>query len=515
MPLFTVPKRAGSKALDSKIAKKSKTATKAISTVRGGSNLLAKITEIKMMVDKYLGKYADDYVVIRDEITLNRYIAAALNNGVISIDTETTGLDPLQDDVVGVCLYTPGQQAAYIPINHKSSKTGVRVPDQLTEKQVAASMQALITHHIKDIIMFNAKFDIRVLRHMGLHDIFCTWDCYLAGRLLNENEESGGLKYLYKKYCLQGQGDSYSFEALFKGVPFDLIPIPTAYLYAARDAVMTYDLWQYQKKYLRLDSEREDIRNIAWVFHNIEMPCVPVVADMEDTGVAFDMEYQTVLQEKYNKLLQEKMDNFYHVCDSFGTELDKYREKQGAANKLEYPINISSPSQIAIMLYDVLGVKSPDKKNLRGTGEDILKKIDHPVARAIVEYREVKKLLSTYIEKLPDCVNSNDGRIHCSFNQYGANTGRFSSSDPNLQNIPSHNKDIRKMFVATNRQYDVNAVDDEFCVGRWQEVETVGGWKYAHDIKKTDKLLVDMEGVRKAISILSIQPQDDYIYFRV
>ena len=100
------------------------------------------------------------------------------------------------------------------------------------------------------------------------------------------------------------------------------------------------------------------------------------------------------------------------------------------------------------MLYDVLNIKPVDKKKPRGTGEEILSKIDHPVAKAILEYREVKKLLTTYIDKLSECVQM-DGRIHCSFNQYGADTGRFSSSDPNLQNIPSHNKDIRKMFIAS------------------------------------------------------------------
>ena len=140
---------------------------------------------------------------------------------------------------------------------------------------------------------------------------------------------------------------------------------------------------------------------------------------------------------------------FYKVCDDFGQDLDDYRERKGPANKLEYPINISSASQIAIMLYDILKIKPVDKDKSRGTGEEILQKIDHPVVKAILEYRGIAKLLSTYIDKMPAITNPKTRRIHASFNQLGADTGRFSSSDPNMQNIPSHNNEIRKMFKAS------------------------------------------------------------------
>ena len=444
--LFKVPERAG-RIQDAKIAKKSKASVKAISTIKGGNNLLARISEIKMMVEKNLGKYAGDYVVISDEAKLVEYIDSCISNKVIAIDTETTGLDPLVDKIVGICIYTPNQKAAYIPVNHISYKTGARIVEQLKEEMILPVLHRIIEGHI-DIIMFNAKFDIRVLRHMGLHDIYCTWDCYLAARLLNENEESSGLKALHKKYCLDGKGDAFSFDALFKGISFDKIPVNVGYLYAAHDAIITYELYEYQKKYLRLDSDREDMRNIAWVFHNIEMPCVEVVADMEDNGITFDMEYQQKLSKKYNALLHEKEDAFYKACAMYEKEIAGYK-KRNPNNKLSDPINIASPTQIAILLYDIIGIKSVDKKAPRGTGEPILARVDNPVCKAILQYREISKLLSTYIDKLPECVNPDDGRIHCSFNQYGADTGRFSSSDPNLQNIPSHNKDIRKMFIAS------------------------------------------------------------------
>ena len=188
---------------------------------------------------------------------------------------------------------------------------------------------------------------------------------------------------------------------------------------------------------------------MAWVFHNIEMPCIQVVADMEDNGVLFDMEYQQKLSTEYNKLLKEKEQDFYKCCELYSKEITQYRVKHVKNCKLDNPISIGSPTQIAILLYDIIGVEPPDTKNPRGTGEDILVKMNNTIADKVLGYREIKKLISTYIDKLPNCVNPKDGRIHCSFNQYGAQTGRFSSSEPNLQNIPSHNKDIRKMFIAS------------------------------------------------------------------
>lgn len=453
MPLFEVPKRSG-RDQDKKILSKSKVSKKSTLTVKTGSGMLGRISEIKAMVEKNLGQYKDDYIIIEEEQDLRNYFVRCKLNKVISIDTETTGLDPILDKIVGLCLYTPDQPAAYIPINHISYITGVRVEDQLTEEQVGSLLKELISDHSIDIIMFNAKFDIRVIRNqLKVKDIYCTWDCYLAARLMNENEETSGLKALHKKYILNGKGDAFSFDALFKGISFDHIPINVGYLYAAHDAIITYELYEYQKQYLYLDSTedsmaRNGMNGVAGVFFNIEMPCIEVVCDMEDTGVKFDFEYAEKLSIKYNQLLEEKTQQFYDICDQYKDQITNYKKKN-PNHKLDDPISIGSSTQIAILLYDILGIEPVDKKAPRGTGEPILEKIDNPLCKAILEYREVKKLLTTYIDKLPECVNKNDGRIHCSFNQYGAATGRFSSQNPNLQNIPSHNKDIRKMFIAS------------------------------------------------------------------
>lgn len=448
MTLFEVPTRPG-RTQDKNIAGKVKAPTRKSTavTLKGSDSMLNRINQIQATVETNLGKYHEQYQVIREEEVLHDFITDCIGNGYISIDTETDGLDPLQNTLAGICPYTYGQKGSYIPVNHFSYVTGMKVANQLPIEFIVKEFNRLLAKK-PDIDMFNAKFDIRFLRANGLKDIYCTWDGYLASRILNENEEHKNLKHLHNKYCLDGKGDAFRFDDLFKGIPFTYIPINTGYLYAAHDPVITTELCDYQRKYLREDTDRQDIKDMYWVFKNIEMPCISVVADMEDNGILFDTEYAQELSEKYNILLEEKKTHFYELCNMYDKEITEYKVKN-PNHKLDTPIGIGSSTQIAILLYDVLGIESPDKKNPRGTGVDILSKIDNPIAQAVLDYREIQKLLSTYIDKLPDCVNPKDGRIHCSFNQYGADTGRFSSSDPNLQNIPSHNKDIRKMFVAS------------------------------------------------------------------
>ena len=458
MPLFSIPKRAG-REQDNKLAKKSNTSRKAQTTVRGGNSLLAQINQIKAMVEKNLGQFKDDYVIIRTEETLHKYFMWCIDNGVVAIDTETTGLDPILDSIVGLCLYTPNHKPAYVPINHTSYVTGARVDNQLTEQQVANQFNMLIKHH-PDIIMFNAKFDMRVIRNqLGVKDIYCTWDTYIAARLMNENEESNRLKKLYNKYVLDSKGDAFSFDELFNGIPADKIPINTFYLYAAHDAVITYELYQYQKQFVHYDATqsneaRNGMNGVSWVFFNIEMPCIKVVCDMEDNGIKFDFDYNQFLKDKYHALLEDRIEQFNKICDTYAEDIEAYRRKMGVTCKLDDPINIKSSSQLAILLYDIMGCEVPvdkkTKKEVRTTNEATLKSMDNPVAKAVLDYREFSTIVDTFIDKLPDCVNPKDGRIHCSFNQYGARTGRFSSENPNMQNIPSHNKEIRKMFVASD-----------------------------------------------------------------
>ena len=448
--LFDLPNSRGSKTQDSKLVSKA-TNKRSSGVVLKGSNMLERITSINSIVEAKLGKYKNEYLYFMadNEGDLEDYIYDIIQAGNCSIDTETTGLNPMQDKIVGLSLYTKGKKGLYIPLHHKSFVTGMEIEGQLESKLVAEKLQRLVSAGVK-FKGYNCKFDKRVIRH-GLNvDIPFWFDAHLAAMCLDENEQHG-LKRLHSKYVLDGKEDEFAFDKLFSGITFDLVPIKTGYIYAARDAVDTDELVDFQLPFFTKTNPlciEYELQSVADVFWNIEMPCVEVLTDMEDVGVDFDLEFSNELSQKYHALEQEKLNQFYSIVDMYKDKIESYKVLH-PNNKLSDPILISSPTQLAILLYDILGIEPVDDKNPRGTGDDILKKIDNPLTKAIQDYREVSKLLSTYIDKLPECVDPNTGRIHCGLNQYGAKTGRMSSENPNLQNIPSHNKDIRKMFIAT------------------------------------------------------------------
>ena len=431
------------KSSDKNIIKKSKTLTKRTSIRSGGNNLAAQIQSIVAIANQKLAIHKDDYILIREPDQLYEYMKEMKHVGMGALDTETTGLNPLLVDLVGGCIYTPGQKAAYIPINHKSYITGVRTKEQMDEETVSKVMKEF---H-KDIrwIFHNAKYDIRVCRKTLGIDFKPYWDTMLAAYCIDE-EESHRLKDLHLKYCDSKDTESLTFDSLFNGVTFDNIPISTAYLYAAGDPIKTYELYEYQKTLLN----RRVLAGPYNVFKNIEMPLIPVVADMEDRGVCLDFDVCKNLHEKYHKIREERQKQADEAIAMYKDEIDNYKMKN-PNNKLSDPISLSSFTQLAILFYDILGLESPDKKAPRGTGEDILKHFaqgkEKNLCEAILGMRNVEKLLGTYIDKMPE-IALEDGRVHASYNQYGAKTGRFSSQDPNLQNIPSHNKEIRHMFKA-------------------------------------------------------------------
>lgn len=515
-------------------------------TVKGG-NIASLIQTIVSMAEAKLKHHKEDYVLLRDKESLHNYVDDMIANTIGTIDTETDGLNPLIVNLVGVCLHTPGNKGAYIPIGHKSYITNALAGNQLTIEEVKEELMRFQSLRRHKWIMHNSKYDIRVLRHtMGI-DLDCYWDTMLAGNCIDENE-SHRLKDLHLKYCDSKDTESLTFDTLFKGVTFDLIPINTAYLYAAGDAIKTYELYEYQKSIL----ERPDMKGPYNVFKNIEMPVVKVCCDMEDRGVCLDFDIANKLSEKYHKIKEERQEQADKALAMYKDLIDNYKMEH-PNHRLSEPLSLTSPTQLAILFYDILKLESPNKKTPRGTGEDILKhfieegtvdiyttyrydsgfynaenyydptaglalkskakaekkKIGTSVNRlatlcqAILDMRNVDKLLSTYIDKMPTIVHT-DGRIHCSYNQYGAKTGRFSSSDPNMQNIPSHNKEIRTMFKAYSSDDVVEESNNAFSVKKWCEVETVDGWKYVSNLNIGDKLLVSENGDKFEIIITNI-----------
>lgn len=516
MPLFDLPPRSD-KASDLAIAKKANKSKKTPTTIKGGGGIVTQIANIKAKVNKELGKYAEETLLIRDEQTLHDYITKAIEYGEIAIDTETTGLDPMLDECVGISLYVPFQKTCYIPINHISYITMERIENQLSAEFVASELRRLITTLVK-IIMFNAPFDLRVIKNQLGVRLHCFWDCSIGSRLLNENEKyemtgKVGLKKLHQKYVLHGEQDAFAFDDLFKGITFNLIPILVGYLYAGHDSKITYEYYDFQKLYLYYEEDqpfeaRNGMNGVSYTFFNIEMPIVDVVVDMEDTGVCLDIAYARELSVKYHAMEEQALEKFTELLSTYSDKIAKYRVSHKDC-KLDDPIKISSPSQLAVLFYDILGCVSNDKKKPRGTGNSILKSFKLPLADAVLEYRGITKLLTTYIDKLPEDINPNDHRLHCKFNQYGADTGRFSSSNPNLQNIPSHNKDIRPMFVATSGSREVDEVENSFEVPSWCSVNTPMGMLKAKQIKVGDSLRTIEDGNTVDVIVTKINTSVD------
>lgn len=473
------------------LAKSKKQPKSSVPTMRTGGSLIDKIQNIQELVQKRLGHYAEELQLIETEQDLTAYIDKAIENDILDIDTETTGLDPFTNHIVGVCLYTPGLKAAYVPMYHISYITNVRLNNQLDKETVAEQFQRLVDAKTK-LIFFNAKFDIRMIRQsLGVY-MEPAWDAFIAAKCLKENEEECSLKYLWKKYCSPDKdAPHFTFDKMFKGLRFDLVPVKTAYLYAAMDAKMTHELYEFQKPYLDKTTkvcQDLDMTRLADLYHNIELPVISITADIEDRGVCLDTNVAKKLSQDYHNTLDRQLQAFY-------AELDKYRDRIQAyvathpMTKLSNPINIASPAQLAELFYDILQIEPPDKRNPRGTGVEILEAMKHPLCNLILDYRGTQKLLSTYIDKLPQSLNPKTHRIHASFHQYGTDTGRYSSSDPNLQNIPSHEKKIRTLFIS-RRDYETT-VEDNTLKLLWGDVLDIpDGRKFIMDLNVGDKIKV-------------------------
>ena len=413
-----------------------------------------KINLIQQEVDRVLGNFKKNTLIIRDKQTFIDYINKAIKNGIIAIDTETNNsLDPLTCKLMGACIYTPNSTPAYIPVNHVDFYTGQLLDRQLTEKDIREQFQRLVDNKVK-IVFHNAKFDYQVIKMTCGIALPIYWDTLIGAHLIDENGRHG-LKELYVDLIDKSQA-KYSIEKLFGNVPYAYLPPELFGIYSAADPYETYELFEWQRNYFNLKENSGLFR----VFKEVEIPLIEVTAEMELTGITFDFDYAERLRQKYvpkrdalEKLLYEQLSAYQSKIDAWRNSEDAQRMvgKKRKSEQLDDPIKVTSPTQLAIFIYDVLKTPPVDNKQPRGTGEDILKKLKdkYDFCKTILEYRELNKLIDTYIEKLPKSVGV-DGRIHCNFNQIGTDTGRYSSSNPNLQNIPSGNHEIRLLFKASD-----------------------------------------------------------------
>ncbi len=350
-----------------------------------------------------------------------RDIAASIA-GEFSFDTETTGRNPLRDSLVGIALCKERNRACYIPIGHAQSLMSGQV--QLGTEKVFSILAPLFLEQGIVKIGHNLKYDIMVLAGTGINVDGPLCDTMIAAYLLNPNKPGHSLDEVSFEY-LSKRKRSF-MEVLKKRHSFADVPVDEATAYAAEDAALAFEL----KDILFAKLREHDLERI---YFDIEMPLIKVLVDMETAGIRIRA---ALLEEMSRELAEEISAIEKRIYFLAGEEF-----------------NINSPKQLSSILFVKLGL-SPTRKTKTGfsTGMDVLEDLAavHDLPREVLHYRSLSKLKTTYIDVLPALVNPATGRVHTSFNQTITATGRLSSSDPNLQNIPvkgDWGKRIRAAFV--------------------------------------------------------------------
>lgn len=460
-----------------------------------------RLNIINTNVLRILGKQKDNILVIRDRQTLTNYIDKAIKYGRIAIDTETNNsLDPLTCKLMGPCIYTKGEKQVYIPLHHIDYRTGKLLPNQLTENDVKEEFQRLIDANTK-IIMHNGKFDYKVIHCTCDIDLPIYWDTMIAARLIDENEPSAGLKQQYIDK-IDPEQEKYDIEHLFENVEYAQVDPEIFAMYAATDALMTDRLYEWQVEEFK-DPSLNGVYNI---FMNIEMPLTIVVAKMELEGIGVDLEYAERLSKKYHNLsdecnvkINQEMDKILPLIKEWELSPEaneKSKSKTGKLatkskkDQLDNPIKLDSPTQLAILVYDILKSPQVSTKSPRGTGVDELtalyRKTNNKLFELMLEKRTLDKLLNTFIDKLPKDINPKDNKIHCQFNSLGTDTGRFSSSSPNLQQIPRANIEIKPMFRAPDNyslvMCDLSAAEVRTAANAAKDPDMMEAYRQGQDL---------------------------------
>ena len=345
---------------------------------------------------------------------------------LFAFDTETNSLDYLRAEIVGVSFAVSPGEAAYVPLAH----TGPDAPAQLRREDVLGRLRPLLEDAARPKVMQHGKFDMHVLRNHGIRLAGIAWDTMLESYVLDSTATRHDMDSLARRYL---GVETITFEQVAgkgaKQLTFDQVPVDRAAEYAAEDADVTLQL--HQVLWPRLEALPE----LATVYATLERPLQPVLQHMERRGVLVDSALLALQTQGIGKRLLEL---------------------EGEAHALAgQPFNLDSPKQLQHILFEKLGIP-PLRKTPTGqpsTAEDVLEELaaDHALPKLIMEHRSLAKLRGTYTEKLPLQVNPTTGRIHTSYHQAVAATGRLSSSDPNLQNIPIRTPEgrrIRQAFIA-------------------------------------------------------------------
>ena len=360
-----------------------------------------------------------DYQLIDTEEKMSKIIEQLLTAKILALDTETTGTEPMMADLVGMSFSDAENRAYYVPVPSDFEKA----------KEIVQAFKPILENEATMKVGQNIKYDMIMLHHYGVEVKGPLFDTMLAHYVL-QPELRHNMDYLaeiYLQYKTIHIDELIGAKGKNQKNMRDLTPIDI-YMYACEDADITLKLKNVLEKELKKE-------NVEKLFYEIEMPLVPVLVNIETNGVLLDTEALKQTSVLYNQRMNEIEQNIYQLAGQ--------------------QFNISSPKQVGDILFKDLKLVEKPKKTKTGqyvTSEEVLESLrhKHPIVEKILEYRGLKKLLSTYIDALPELINPRTGKIHTSFNQAVTATGRLSSSNPNLQNIPVRDddgKEIRKCFI--------------------------------------------------------------------
>jgi DNA polymerase I len=373
------------------------------------------------------------YEAVRDLAALDVWVARIRERGWVAVDTETTSLDEMQADMVGISLCVDPGQAAYVPVGHRAADdlfgSSALAEGQLPIEQVLAVLKPVLEDPAILKIGQNMKYDAKMFARYGV-DVAPIDDTMLMSYAMNAGLHGHGMDELSERYLghvpipiksLIGSGKA--------AVTFDRVPVADAVKYAAEDADVTLRLWRAFKPQLHKG-------HVTTVYETLERPLVPVLARMEMAGIKVDRD---TLSRMSNAFAQKMAGLEAEIHELSGERF-----------------NINSPAQVGELLFGKMGLPGGTKTKTGqwATTADVLEDLatEHDAAPArVLDYRQLQKLKSTYTDALQDYINPETGRVHTSYSIAGAITGRLASTDPNLQNIPIRTEEgrrIREAFVA-------------------------------------------------------------------
>lgn len=376
----------------------------------------------------------ENYVTIRDMETLRQWLDAIAQKGIVAVDTETTSLDEMQAELVGVSLCAEVGMAAYIPLGHVEGTAdlfggGARSEGQIPMEEALAALKPVLEDPAILKIGHNAKYDWKILARHGIR-MAPVDDTMLLSYALNAALHNHGMDELAQTYI--GHRCQPIKELIGAGknqITFAQVPIDRATRYAAEDAEVTWRLWQHFKPQL-------PAAQVTTVYETLERPMIEVLAGMEMTGVQIDADHLRAMSGAFAQKMAQLEDEAHTLAGC--------------------KFNLGSTKQLGDILFNQMGLAGTKagKSGALSTSADVLEDFaaeGHELPARILDWRGISKLKSTYTDALPTFVNPETGRVHTSYSIAGAATGRLASTDPNLQNIPVRTEEgrrIREAFVA-------------------------------------------------------------------